>query len=50
MTITPIPTRDHPTHSTCPLKSRLECHRTQITFGIARQRWRDYVAEVIKSA
>ena len=41
VTVTPIPTTDHPTPAKRPLNSRMECGAAQRAFGIARPNWRN---------
>lgn len=48
VTVTDIATANYPTPARRPANSRLDCAKTQSTFGIARPDWRAALGEVFK--
>ncbi len=47
VTVTDITTSDYPTPAVRPLNGRLDCHLTELTFGLPRPDWQAALAEVI---
>ncbi|KIN65805.1 dTDP-4-dehydrorhamnose reductase [Sulfitobacter noctilucae] len=46
--VTDIPSSDYPTPAVRPLNSRMDCTKTERTFGIARPDWRSGLADILK--